>query len=81
MSKQEKIIFFVYCIVALIGIVFAVVDYCGWWEHADLFWMLTVALVLVVECAQNWKKNRKLAILEIIGGIIMLVCGIGEKLL
>ena len=79
MDKKEKGLFVVYCILALIGAVAAAVGRNSGWEHANLVWMLAVAVVLAIECKMNWNKNRKLAILEIIGGVIMLVCGIGEK--
>ena len=79
MSKKEKALFFVYCILAIIGVVAAVADVSSKWAHADLIWMITVAIVLAIECTQNWNKNRKYAILEAIGGVIMLVCGIAGK--
>lgn len=81
MDKKEKGLFFVYCILALIAVIAAVTDVSGKWEHADLIWMITVAIVLVFECAMNWNKNRKLAILEAVGTIIMLVSGLADKFL
>lgn len=79
MNKKEKAIFFVYCILALIGVVAAIVDINGKWAHADLVWMIIVSIMLVFECIQSWNKNRKFAILELIGGVIMLVCSLGSK--
>ena len=40
--------------------------------------LFAIAAVLAIECKQKWNTNRKLAILEIVGGIIMLVSGIGS---
>lgn len=81
MNKKEKAIFIVYCIISVIGAIAAVIDLTGKWEHADIFWMVSVSVLLVIDCAQNWNKNRKLAIIEVIGGIIMLVSSIGNKLI
>lgn len=79
MNKTEKGIFIVYCILGLVGIIFAIMDVLGRWGHADIFWMAIIAVALVIECTQNWNKNRKWAILELIGGIIMLASVIGNK--
>ena len=79
MNKKEKGIFIVYCIICAVGAIAGIADASGWWEHADVFWMIAVAAVLAVECTQNWNKNRKLAIIELLGGIIMLAAGIGNK--
>ena len=79
MNKKEKKFFIVYCVIALIGSIFAVLDFSGKREHADLFWMISLAAFLIIECVENWKEKRKLAIVELIGGIIMLAFGIAEK--
>ena len=81
MTKQEKMRTIVCTIISFIGAGFAIADMSGSWEHADIGWMIAVALLLVVECKENWKKNRKLAILELIGGIVMIACTIGGKFL
>ena len=81
MTKQEKVRFWIYCVLAVIGAGFAVADTSGTWKHADLGWLACVIVAVVMECMENWNKNRKRAILEIVAGLIVAVACIGGKLL
>lgn len=81
MNKKEKVIYVVYCIIAFIGTAAAVVDMMGKWAHADVVWMIAIAIACMIDCLQNWNHRRKIAILEAVAGILVLVCGIAGKLL
>ena len=81
MSKQEKVLFFAYVIIGAIGFAFAVADMYGGRKNADLGWLVCVVVVVAMECAQNWKENRKRAIVEIVGGVIVVIACLGNKLL
>ena len=76
MSKEEKVLYVVYCVLCVVTAIFALADFSNDWKYSDVLWMISVSLLLAVECKTTWNKNRKFALIELAGGVIMLISGI-----
>ncbi|MEE1200380.1 MAG: hypothetical protein U0L09_06990 [Christensenellales bacterium] len=78
---KEKRLYIVEMVIVAIGLVCTFADFSGRCEHADIGWMLCVAVMLAIECKRSWKGNRNMAILMIVAGVVMLVSGFAGKLI
>lgn len=72
-EKTTSIISIIFCSIAAI---FAVLDLCTDWQYANLGWNIAFALYLVIEGKASWNKNRKIAVLELVLGILLIVVGL-----
>lgn len=70
MSPAEKKKLIVLCICAAIALVFIVLDLSGTWKNEVGQYMLSA--YFVIEGAVTWKKSKKMAILDIVLGIVLL---------
>lgn len=73
MNKSEKITYAIALICCCIGLVFAILDICKGWEYADLGWGISFGLYLAFEAKANWNKNRKMAILNLVLAVALIV--------
>ena len=81
LTKTEKIIYVIALVFAIAGAVFASLDLFNVWAHAHLGWIITFALFLACEAKLQWAKGRKVAIINLILGIAIVVFGITSELL
>ena len=78
MSCKKKILTVAYIIIAIITIVFAVIDIAQIWKPADNLWSFSFAALCGIACLQKWNENRKAAIIELVCGIILVAVTIGS---
>ena len=68
-AEKKKLIFL--CIYAAIALVFIILDLSGVWKNEVGQYMLCV--YFVIEGVVTWKKSKKMAILDIVLGIVLLL--------
>lgn len=78
MSVKEKILTVAYIVVGLAAIAFAVADVADLWEHAHASWMFSFSILFGIESVRRWKESRKIAIFELVCGVLMLALAIGN---
>ena len=76
MTQQEKNYTIVSLIFAVAGLAFIVLDIVTEWKYANLGWAITFGLYLATEAKKNWNENRKLAILDLVLAIALVVVNI-----
>ncbi len=76
MTKVEKIYYSISIIFGIVAIVFAVLDFCTDWQYASLGWNIAFGLYLGMEAKAAWNKNRKVAVLDLVLGILLIVVGL-----
>ena len=68
MTPNQKKLMIALCVYVAIAFVFAIIDLCGVWTNNIFTYMLSA--YFLVEGVVTWKKNRLLAILHLVLGII-----------
>lgn len=71
MTRAEKSLYVFNIIFCTIAAVFAVLDISIDWKYAHFGWSLFFALFLFCEARMNWNKSRKVAILDLVLGILL----------
>ena len=71
MTPAEKIKLIAICIYVVIALVFVVLDLAGVWKNDVCAYML--AAFFLVEGVVSWKKNRNVAITELILSVVMVL--------
>ena len=72
MNQSEKILYCIGLTFCIAGAVFATIDLCNGWQHADLGWSISFALYLLCETKLCWAKERKLAYFNLGLAVVML---------
>ena len=67
-QKRESIIVLV---LAMIGMVFAILDLSGKWPNNLTY--LAISVLSLFEGITAWNKNRKLAVTDLVVGIVLIV--------
>ena len=81
LTKQEKIYQIISLVFAVAGLVFVVLDIVTEWKYAHLCWAISWAFYLLMECKAKWNMNRKLAIVDLVLAIAMIVLSIFTMIL
>ena len=71
MTPAEKKKFIALCACAAIALVFIVLDLTGVWQNKIGSYLISVCFL--IEGVTTWKKNTKMAILDIVLGIVLLL--------
>ena len=81
MTKAEKNHAIIGLIIGIISLIFVVLDACNVWEYAHLGWCVSFGLYLGIEAKMNWNKNRKMAIVELVTGLLLVGVNVVEMFL
>ena len=81
LTKQEKNHYALSLVLAAAGLIFIVLDTVTEWKYAHLCWAITFGLYLLMECKANWNKNRKMAIIDLVIAIALIVVNILTRVL
>ena len=76
LTKQEKTYYIIGLVFAVAGLAFIVLDVVTEWKYAHLGWAITFGLYLATEAKRNWNANRKLAILDLVLAIVLVVVNV-----
>ena len=81
LTQKEKKLFIVSYVLYGLAALALVADYMKLWAHANNAWLILLGIGLEVECVLDWDKNRKFAIVKLLGGILTIAIGVGSILL
>ena len=81
MTQAEKNHSIIGLVIGMISLIFVVLDVCNVWEYANLGWCISFALYLGIEAKMNWNKNRKMAIVELVTGLLLVGVNVAEMFL
>ena len=81
LTQQEKTYYIITLVFAVVGLGFVALDAFTDWKYAHLCWAITFGLYLATEAKRNWNANRKLAILDLVLAIVLVVVNVFTMIL
>ena len=76
MNGKEKALAVVYLLIAVVALVFAVIDFAEIWVYAHMCWIFAFAALCAIDCVVEWNNKRKIAIFELVCAVLMLAFGL-----